>query len=170
MKRSRWWFTGVVGLTLIVGCGKPEPVPVDSVEVTPVKAQDLLNAVHAPGAKVVLLNVWATWCGPCREEFPALVKLGRTYQGRGLRVILVSADAETELPNVKTFLAKHGVSFPSHLKAQKDQEFVNGIDLRWSGALPATFIYDGSGKLKYFWEGAANYKEFEQKVLEILNG
>jgi len=169
MNRQRWWLVGVAGLALIVGCGRPRPVPLESVQVTPVKAQDVLRVVNEPGAKVVLVNMWATWCGPCREEFPALVKLARRYQVRGLRVVFVSSDVESELPSVKQFLAKQGVDFPSYLKAEKDQEFINGVDPRWSGALPATFIYDGSGKLKLFGEGGPSSTELEQKVLEVLN-
>ena len=153
-----------------MSCGQPPPVPLESVQVTPVKAQDVMRVVHQPGAKAVLVNMWATWCGPCREEFPNIVKLARRYQARGLRVVFVSADAEDKLADVKRFLAKQGVDFPSYLKAEKDQEFINGIDPRWSGALPATFIYDGGGKLRDFWEGSASYGEFERKILEILKG
>jgi thiol-disulfide isomerase/thioredoxin len=170
MNRSSWWLGGFLGLALGAGCGGVQPVPVELVQIAPVKAQDVLRLVHEPGTKAVLVNVWATWCGPCREEFPNIVKLARNYQARGLRVVLVSSDDERELPGVKQFLAKQGVAFPSYIKAEKDQEFINGIDSRWSGALPATFIYDGSGKLRHFWEGAASYGEFKRKVLEILNG
>jgi thiol-disulfide isomerase/thioredoxin len=170
MSRSTWWFVSHVGLVLIMGCGQPRPVPVERVRVTPVKAQDVLRVVHEPGAKVVLVNIWATWCGPCREEFPNIVKLARRYQARGLRVVFVSTDVETELPNVKRFLAKQGVDFPTFIKAEKDQEFIDGVNPQWDGALPATLIYDGSGKLRHFWEGTASYEEFERKVLEILNG
>ena len=83
--------------------------------------------------------------------------------------MLVSADLDTELPNVKKFLAKQGVDFPSSIKAQKDQEFIDRVYPKWDGALPATLIYDGSGKLRSFWEGETSYTEFEQKVLEVLN-
>ena len=169
MNRPRWWYTGIAGFALATGCGQPRPVSLESVQVTQVKAQDVLRVVHQPGAKAVLVNMWATWCGPCREEFPNIVKLARRYQAHGLRVVLVSTDAENELAEVKRFLAKQGVDFPSYLKAEKDQEFINGIDPLWSGALPATFIYDGGGKLKRFWEGGASYAEFEQKVLGVLN-
>jgi thiol-disulfide isomerase/thioredoxin len=165
-----WWLAGVAAWVLVGGCGASRPVPVENVQLTPVKAADVVRLVHEPGAKVVLVNLWATWCGPCMEEFPDLVKLARQYQARGVRVLLVSADVETELANVKKFLAKQGVDFPTYMKAEKDMEFINGIEPRWTGALPATVIYDGSGKVRQFWEGKASYREFEQKVLEILNG
>src|SRR4029453_6213784 len=52
-------------------------------------ADQVLEAVRAPGAEVVLVNVWATWCAPCREEFPELVRLERDYRGRGLGLVVV---------------------------------------------------------------------------------
>jgi thiol-disulfide isomerase/thioredoxin len=156
---------GFIGLT---GCGRHERVPVEQVQVNPVTAEGLLKIVRDSGAKAVLVNVWATWCGPCREEFPDLVRVAHVYQPKGLKVLLVSADMESDLPQVKNFLAEHGVEFPSYLQAQKDQEFINAIEPRWTGAIPATFIYDSSGKLRDFWEGKTSYGEFEQRVKKFL--
>jgi thiol-disulfide isomerase/thioredoxin len=168
---NRWGATlcCTAALALLAGCGETKPIPVDQVQVAPVNAEDVLRVVRAPGARVVLVNMWATWCGPCQEEFPDLLKLARRYQSKGLRVVLVSNDDATDLAAVKKFLADNGVDFPAYLKAQKDNEFVNGIDPQWDGALPATFIYDGAGKLKDYWQGESSYSQFEQKVKEVLN-
>jgi hypothetical protein len=54
------------------------------------------------------------------------------------------------------------------LKAQKDMEFINGLEPRWDGALPVTLLYDGAGKQRDFWVGATDYKTFEQKLKPIL--
>ena len=148
---------------LFISCGRTT-----SVRVTPATAADIQQAVHSSGARAVLVNIWATWCLPCREEFPGLVRVARKYQGQGLKVILVSADFDTEMPAVKKFLAAQGVDFPSYIKAEKDQAFIDALDKRWTGALPATFIYDGTGKLDDFWEGMASFSEFEQKVVKVL--
>jgi thiol-disulfide isomerase/thioredoxin len=152
---------------LEVGCSRAQPIRPDSERVTPVTAAGLNQAVTRAGAPVVLVNVWATWCGPCREEFPDLVRLERLWRGRGLKVLLVSADDKGDLPQVKRFLAERGVDFPTYLKAQKDMEFINGLDPRWSGALPVTFLYDGTGRLRDFWEGKTTYALFEQKVRAV---
>lgn len=156
-------------IALLAGCGGPKPIPTDQVQVTPVNADDVMRVVRAPGAKAVLVNMWATWCGPCQEEFPDLLKVARRYQSKGLRVVLVSNDDQTDLAAVKKFLAENGVDFPAYLKAQKDNEFVNGIDPQWDGALPATFIFDDAGKLKDYWQGESSYNQFEEKVKEVLN-
>ena len=84
-------------------------VRIEDIHVTPVTAADIQKMIRDSGAKAVLVNMWATWCGPCREEFPGLVSVAHKYQGQGLRVLLVSADTDTDLPAVKKFLAEHGV-------------------------------------------------------------
>jgi thiol-disulfide isomerase/thioredoxin len=152
-----------------VSCGKTSHVRVEDVQVTPVTAADVLRVVHEPGAKAVLVNMWATWCGPCREEFPGLVRVARKYQEQGLKVILVSADDDKDMAQIKKFLADEGVDFPAYIKAEKDQPFIDGLDKRWTGALPATFLYDGSGKLRDFWEGEATFNVLERKVVEVLS-
>jgi thiol-disulfide isomerase/thioredoxin len=152
----------------LAACAPAKTVRVEDVRVTPVTAADIQQAVRDSGAKAVLVNMWATWCAPCREEFPGLVSMAHKYQGQGLKVLLVSADSDADLPAVKKFLAAHGVEFPAYLKAEKDQAFIDGMGKQWTGALPATFLFDGSGKLRDFWEGETTFSAFEQKVVEVL--
>lgn len=153
---------------VLMACGRTASVRVEDVRVTPVTAADIQRAVSTAGAKAVLVNMWATWCGPCREEFPGLVRVAHKYQERGLKVMLVSADDNADMAAIKKFLAEQGVDFPAYLKAEKDQPFIDALDKRWTGALPATFIYDGTGKLRDFWEGSVPFSVFEQKVVEVL--
>jgi thiol-disulfide isomerase/thioredoxin len=164
------WLAGITIFVaaLVLACERPTPVRVEDVRVTPVTGADIRRAVSDSGAKAVLVNLWATWCGPCREEFPGLVRVAHKYQNQGLKVMLVSADDETDLPAVKKFLAAQGVDFPAYIKAQKDQPFIDALDKRWTGAIPATFIYDGAGRLRDFWEGSVSFTVFEQKVVEAL--
>lgn len=136
--------------------------------VVPTTGEQILGEVRDLDANVVLLNVWATWCQPCREELPDILRLQREYQDEGLRVILVSGDFDTEIPQVIEFLAEQGVDFPSYIKAGSDMEFINAMNPEWSGALPATFIYDADGTMRHFWDGKASYVEFEQSILEVL--
>jgi len=166
--------TGVVGACFCFAAWvMPLPaqaalVRAEDVRVTPVTASGIQQAVRDSGSRAVLVNIWASWCGPCREEFPGLVRMAREFRTQGLKVIFVSADFDTDLPAVKKFLAEHGVDFPSYIKAEKDQPFIDTLDKRWSGALPATFIYDGAGHLQDFWEGKASFQEVEQKVTKVL--
>ena len=158
---------------MIGGCTQSTSTPTEQVRVTPTTAKELARTVResgASGAKVVLVNMWASWCVPCRKEFPDLVRIERDYRDRGLRLVFVSWDENAQM--ARAFLAKQGVDFPSLIKAdyQSDTEFVEQFESRWTGAFPATFIYDASGKLRDFWEGAAPYGKFEKSVLKVLNG
>jgi thiol-disulfide isomerase/thioredoxin len=138
-------------------------------EIRPATAEQVLAAANAPGARATLVNVWATWCGPCREEFPDLVKIQRDYADSGLRVIFVSTDFPEEQEEARRFLARHGVSDTTLIKTGDDMHFIDTLAPRWTGALPATFIFDGSGRLKVFWEGRADYAKFQSRVQEVLH-
>ena len=157
---------------LLLGCVAPRPAgrhtDTGSVEVQPATVEQLLAAVRAPGARAVLLNVWATWCTPCREEFPYLLRLEREYRARGLRLVLVSGDFDSELPAVKRFLAAQGVGFLTYLKQDDDMRFIDGLDARWTGALPATLLYDGAGHRLWFHEGKAAYDTLKTRIEQVL--
>jgi len=144
------------------------PVSISAVDLEMASGPDVAKLAHRPGARAVLVNVWATWCEPCREEFPDILRVARQYRGDGLRVVLVSGDFPTEEPRVRQFLADHGVDFTTYLKSGKDMEFVNGIDSTWSGTLPATWVYDGKGIRRAFWGGKAGYDDLNTKIREVL--
>lgn len=141
----------------------------EAAQVVPVTAAQVREVVAAARGKVVLLNVWATWCNPCREEFPHLLRLQRELAAEGFALVLVSADFDNQLPKVTEFLAGQGVDFPTYRKIGSDTEFIDGLDARWSGALPATFVYDRSGALRDFWEGDLSYQGFLGRVRPWLD-
>lgn len=134
----------------------------------PAKAADVLDAVRQSRGKVVLVNVWATWCEPCKEEFPALLRLDRELRGKGFKLILVSADFPDLRPQVERFLADHAVDFPTFLKDEPDDQFISALEPRWSGALPATILFDPSGARRQFWEGKSTYDVLVARVGALL--
>jgi thiol-disulfide isomerase/thioredoxin len=135
---------------------------------SPAKAGGILEEIKKPGAGAVLVNVWATWCSPCREEFPDLLHAARDLEPKGLRLILVSVDFPGNESETQTFLTKQGVDFPTFVRAGKDEDFVNDLERQWSGVIPATFLYDAKGKLVRFWEGKASYPVIKKRALEAL--
>lgn len=139
------------------------PVP------TPTRAAGVLQEVKRPGAAAVLVNVWATWCSPCREEFPDLLHVARELAPKGLRLVLVSVDFPGAESDAAGFLTRQGVDFPTFVRVGKDESFVNGLERQWSGAIPATFLYDATGKLVRFWEGKASYPVIKKRALEALD-
>jgi thiol-disulfide isomerase/thioredoxin len=120
----------------------------------------------------VVVNMWATWCDPCREEFPDLVKLHREMGGRGLRVVAISMDMASALETgVIPFLKARGATFPSYIRdgsVENDEEFINTIDREWSGALPATFVYDREGRLAKRIIGPTSFGQLREVVTPLL--
>ena len=135
---------------------------------SPIRAADVLDEVRKPGKAAALVNVWASWCGPCREEFPDLLHVAKELAPRGLRVILVSVDNPGDESETTDFLTSQGVNFPTYRRVGKDEDFVDGLERQWSGAIPATFLYDANGKLVRFWEGKASYPVIKKRALEAL--
>ena len=105
------------------------------------KAEDYGRRIVAGRkGRVLLVNFWATWCPPCREEMPAMERLYRRHRERGFVLLAVSVDTDASL--VKPFLEQHKLTFPVALDAKMD--LANAYGVR---ALPASFLIDGHGYL-----------------------
>ncbi len=115
--------------------------------------------------RVVLLNVWATWCPPCREEIPALQELHERYVARGLDVVGVSIDGRGERDNIPAFLDGFGVSYPIWLDPA---ERVTSV-FRTQG-VPTTFLIGRDGTLLWRHVGpvTADHAELNRLLGEHL--
>lgn len=135
-------------LLALAGCGGadgPSPAPEVGSPAPAYSAVSLQgDSVSLAGLRgeAVLLNVWATWCHPCREEIPALQALHERYKGQGLQVVGVSVDAGGEEANVREFANSFGVTYPIWLDPQ---ERVSST-FRTLG-VPSTFLIDREGKI-----------------------
>ncbi len=166
--RLAWAVT--LAMLVAVSCHREARAGSSRVALKPATAEDVLREVARSRGDVVLVNLWATWCVPCREEFPDLVRVQSEFGKRGFRLILVSADFTSRRPEAAAFLAAHGVTFPTFAKAQGDQEFIDGLDTRWTGALPACLLFDRDGRKVAFWEGKVSYDDLVAKVRPLLGG
>jgi len=146
------------GATAAAEAPKPNLIDTD--------ADGLTRVLAERGARVTLVNVWASWCKPCVEEFPELMMIETAYRDSGLRLVLVSADLERAAAD--SFLIAHGVPLDSYFKTGPDEAFINALDPKWSGALPATMVYDAEGRRRASWEGKKDYIAFEKAVLEAM--
>ena len=119
---------------------------------------------------VVLVNFWATWCVPCREEYPDLTRLEKAYRGKGLSVLGMSIDSARDLAAVDKFLAKMKPDFPNYRKTSggDDQVFIESVDKDWGGELPFTVLYARDGKKAKVLSGKQNYADFETAVKALL--
>ena len=141
------------------------------VTVTPADAPAIKRAIAAQKGHVVLVNFWATWCGPCVAEFPAIVQTSRRYKASGLRVFAVSADQlKDKQAKVVPFLTKSGADFPAYLEKSADpEEFINAFDPAWQGDLPRTIIYDRAGRKVKTLIGEQTAQSIAAAVLPYLS-
>jgi thiol-disulfide isomerase/thioredoxin len=114
---------------------------------------------------VLVVNFWATWCEPCREELPSLVAAWRESKG-AFDVVLVSADSarlkDTVVPAVLDGL---GVPFRCFLEQADDpQEFIDAVDPKWEGELPHTIVYDRRGRPAAVAAGLRTKAQFAEMV------
>lgn len=165
----------VLAALTLAGCGKsdskapvPAPPAAATPDLTPIAPEQIRDVLEARRGKVVLVNAWATWCLPCKEEFPDLMRVYRELAPRGLELVLISADFEAQREKARTFLAGQGVDFPTYHRTGTDEAFINAVDPAWSGSLPATVVLGRDGQKRAFWEGLASYEEFRKAVEPLL--
>lgn len=134
---------------------------------------DELGPLLKPGnGRPLLVNYWATWCDPCREEFPDLVKIDTDYRAKGLDTIAISLDDLAELKaEVPKFLQLMKVRMPVYLLNVADPEpSIKLVDPTWGGALPATFLYDGQGEMVYKKFGRFDTAELRAAIEKVTSG
>jgi thiol-disulfide isomerase/thioredoxin len=135
-----------------------------------VNAEEMQALLKRDGTRPLLVNFWATWCDPCREEFPDLVKLNQQYRQKDIDFIAISLD---DLPDLKTavrkFLREMRATMPNYLLNVSDPEpAIKSVDPTWDGALPATFLYNSKGEVVYKHFGRVPTAELRAAIEKAL--
>ena len=127
--------------------------PIQPPKVTQIDEQALKETIK-PKGKPLLVNFWATWCGPCREEFPDLVEIGTEHKDK-IDLITVTLDEPSEInTTVPEFLAGMRADFPAFLLKTKDADAaIEIVSKEWQGALPFTILFDANGEPLYSKQG-----------------
>jgi len=121
------------------------PVTVEEID-----SAGIRELISNNSGKVRLINVWATWCGPCVTEFPDLVIIDRMYRGRPFEFISISADKQVRKPEVLAFLQKQEASNKNYIFNKDDvYKLIEAVDPEWQGALPYTLLIEPGGKVLY---------------------
>ncbi|MBK8551733.1 MAG: TlpA family protein disulfide reductase [Ignavibacteria bacterium] len=142
-----------------------------SQEFLPANQNTLDSLKDAYKGKVILFNFWATWCKPCVEEFPDLMKINSEYKDKDFKLIFVTLDFGNDLAvQTKKFLKKMNVDFTTYYNAFKnDEDLINYMNKDWDGGIPGTFIFNKDGKLIKTLIGKSEYSEFKKSIDKGMN-
>lgn len=154
--------------------------------VTPADASVIKKAIAAQKGHVVVVNFWATWCGPCVAEFPELVTTARKFALRNFEFLTISADDPKEIAKVKSFLEKRGAGLSDRQKktvasdgrttnsylynGNSTDDLMKALDPEWPGGIPHTVLIGTSGEILWRHNGAIDGEELRAKVLEVMGG
>jgi thiol-disulfide isomerase/thioredoxin len=147
------------------------PAATASAPVRAVNSAEMQDLLKRDGTRPLLVNYWATWCDPCRDEFPDLVKIDKDFRARGLDFIAISLD---DLADIKTavpeFLRTMNAQMPVYLLNVRDPEpTINLVDKDWGGALPATFLYNNHGEIVYKHFGRVKPDELRAEIDKLVS-
>lgn len=118
---------------------------------------------------LLLINVWATWCGPCITEMPDFVEINRMYRGRDFELITISADRPDKKTKAHEFLKKIQVSNKNYIYNSDDKyQLIEAIDPEWQGALPYTLLVEPGGKVVYRVQGPIVPQQMKKMIVEKL--
>lgn len=131
-------------------------------------AEALVDAIREVDADIVLVNYWATWCGPCRVEFPDLVRYDAEKDGEGIEVRFVSVDMPADGELVQEFLNEQGVTEPSFLYTGPG-ELLGQIDPLVAGVVPVTMVFDQEGTLLKSHLGLLSYDKIDTLIAEATS-
>jgi thiol-disulfide isomerase/thioredoxin len=136
---------------------------------TPVDEAGFQKLVDSHRGKIVLYQFWATWCAPCRAEMPQLIRLEAKLRSQGFELVTISADEPEQDAAAEKVLKQLAVRAPLYRKqAQSDDNFINSIDRKWSGALPALFLYDKNGRKVQSFIGETEMTVVEAAIRKLL--
>lgn len=139
-----------------------EPVNVAIIDVAGIK-----DIIKNNSEKLRLINVWATWCGPCVAEFSSFVDINRMYRDRDFEFISISADNPSQKEKVLRFLQKKQASNTNYLFSEEDKyKLIEAIDPKWQGALPYTMLVEPGGKIVYAEQGIIEPSKMKKLIVE----
>jgi len=147
---------------------KQRPPAANAIKVTRIDIPEL-QALLKPKGKPLLINFWATWCDPCRDEFPDLVKLDTAYRGK-IDLITISLDDLAEINRlVPKFLGEMKAVMPAYLlKTPDESAAITLVSKDWKGNLPLTILFNASGEEAYSRHGIIRYETVTAEIDKLL--
>ena len=168
--RARRAVSALLGAAVLAALALVE-APASAEPVKLLKPEDYQSRIVAGRkGRVLLVNFWATWCEPCREEMPDLVAAAKKFPAKDLAVVLVSLDSQKTGPaEVPKFLKAKKVPFVSWLAKSRDpQVFIDTVDRTWDGSLPYTLVYGRDGKIATRLSGLQTEASFTEAIRKAV--
>jgi thiol-disulfide isomerase/thioredoxin len=141
-----------------------------NIVVEPIDTDALKNLITQERQRPLLVNFWATFCDPCRDEFPDLVKIDKDFRPQSLEFVTVSLDDIVDIKtSVPQFLGSMKATMPAYLLNVNDPEpAINLVDPKWRGDLPATFLYNEKGELVYKHIGRVDTAALRAEIQKLV--
>jgi len=141
----------------------------EEVPLYPIKAEAVARMAKNETRYLFLINVWATWCGPCIEELPELVEIHRMYRGRGLEVITISLDGTENREQALKVLTEKHVSAANFIFDGDDKDkLAEALDPKWTGPVPYTVLIAPGGKVLYRKHDSLEPMKVKKAIVEHL--
>ena len=120
--------------------------------------------------KPLVVNFWATWCEPCRDEYPLIVELAAEFKSQGISVMGINMDDDSDMNLVRRFIARTQPHFPNYRqKPGIDLDgFYRGVNPAWNGTMPQTIFYTRDGHINLYFLGTRPRPVFEQAFRDLL--
>lgn len=139
-----------------------EPVNIEAIDVAGIK-----ELIQNKSNKLRLINIWATWCGPCVTEFPEFIEINRMYRGRDFEFVSISADDPAKKDKALEFLKSKQSSSKNYIFSIDDKyKLIEAVDPNWQGALPYTILVEPGGKIVYARQGTIDPAEMKTRIVE----
>ncbi len=136
------------------------------VELKEIDEEGVRALVANPGEKLRLINLWATWCGPCIIEFPEFVDMQRMYGQRNFEVVTISTDKRSQVEKVKAFLETKEAALVNYIYDPEDiYGLIDLVDSEWQGNLPFTLLVAPGGKVVYRHDGIIDPLELRKAIV-----
>lgn len=145
-------------------------LPAVGQKVKKIKITDL-EKIIAESKTPLIINFWATFCKPCMEEIPHFQKLGKKYEKKGVKLLLVSLDMKDDFPaKVNAFIKKKKIAIPvAWLDETNADYFCPKVDPAWSGAIPATLFVNNRNSYRKFTEEPLSEEQLEKEIGILMN-
>lgn len=141
----------------------------EPISLEPIDEAGVAKLVRNEGKTLLLVNVWATWCGPCVAELPDFVATNRMYRGRDFKMVTISTDDPAKRDDALKVLREHHASSTNYLmKAEDRDKFAEALDKEWPGPVPYTMLVAPGGKVVYRKGGAVDPLEVRRAIVDQL--